>query len=260
MGLSEIGREAVRRNIFAAGLASVDVALLVSPSRFEQPAPSPWSVALTETLERNGPWDLVCFDPVSRWSGVMQENDNVAGTLFVQTLERFTALPGRPAVLSAMHTPKSERGPGAMPAMPRGASAYYDGTRWVVSLSEDRGGGVIFTHTKSNYTAKHDPILLVRGAGGALAYGGPAPVRTVRCPAGSDLAARIRAYLLEHPDAWLTGRQLRAVVGDPSHDRFASALSLLGGEVTTKPGPRNSTLYAARPPTGGGQEQREIFY
>lgn len=260
LGLSDAEREAARLNIHAEGFAGLDVALIGSEGRFDPPVTTAIADALLEQIRALGEWDLVVFDPASRWNGTLDENGNRQGTLFVQVLERFAALPGRPAVLVAAHTPKSERGGKSPPKTPRGASAVFDGARFVVALAEDADGAVVLSVEKSNYTRRPEPIRLLRGAGGLFSYGGPVPAKTCKARAGEDLAERILAHLRANPDACPTGSGLRAALGNPGGTALANAISLLGGKIETRRGPRGSTIYHARPLASAKGGQGDFDY
>jgi hypothetical protein len=254
--LSPDEREAARLNIHAHGFSGVDVALFAAlrgDGRFDPPVETGWAAALFEWTNANGPWDLIIFDPASRWNGALDENSNRTGTLFVQVLERFAALPGGPVVLGAAHTSKMERGSKASPRSPRGASAVFDAARFVGALGEGDDGAVIFSVEKSNYARRPEPIQLLRGAGGLLSYGGLVPPKTAKTRTGADLADRILAHLRANPDAWLSARQLRAAMGGIGSDRLAVAIEQLAGKIESKAGPRNSTLHRFRALVEGGQ-------
>lgn len=264
LGLEGPEREAARQNVFAAGFASLDVALVATEpgaGRFDAPAETPWGAALLDWARDHSPWDLIAFDPASRWNGCPDENNNRGATLFAQALERFTVLPGRPTVVAAAHVAKSERTVNAPPRSARGASATFDAARLVVSAFEDRDGAVVLSVEKSNYARRPAPIRLLREPGGALKYDGIAPVGAAcKARAGDDLAERVIKYLAEHPFEWRTGRQIRAAVGDISADRLAMALERLGNRVERSSGPRGSTLFRAASSPSPAEDVRAEDY
>jgi len=201
LNLEQVEREEARCRIHAVGLAGVDVALLAAPARFESPTETAWCRAMVAAAQEVAGIDpsglaLVAFDPVSRAAGIIDENANPIMTRLVQVFEGFTKLPGNPTVIAAAHTPKSERQPNAPPRTPRGASALFDGARSVLALASAKDGSVTLSFEKANYTRAHEPIRLLRGAGGVLHYDGLADTRQ---PAAVRHEERILAWLSDHP-------------------------------------------------------------
>lgn len=135
---------------------------------------------LRAVAERDGPWDVVILDPLSRFAGPDVEVDNSAATRLIQVLERFAKLPGEPAVIVAHHTTKAARKEGDTGANAvRGASGLTDGARWCGHLeavptpsgAAQLPGMARFSVTKSNYAAfpksiGADGLLLIREDGG----------------------------------------------------------------------------------------------
>lgn len=125
-------------------------------------------------------WDAVILDPLSRFAGPDVETDNAAATRLVQVLERFTKLPGAPAVIVAHHTTKASRAVSEIEATAvRGSSALSDGARWVGTLDPvvvkgaKLPGHARFRVAKQNYGVFPDRALLltkpVGGEGGLRA-------------------------------------------------------------------------------------------
>jgi hypothetical protein len=259
LGLGDDEREEVRQRLHAVGLAAVDVALLSAPSRFEAPGVTPWGAALLETLGRGGPWDLIALDPGSRFMGSVDENHNAVGTQFVQFLERLTELPGNPAVVCAFHVSKFDRGnPGSPPSAPRGASALFDGLRWVAGLGEDKEGSPVLYHLKNNYGPRHPAIRLLRGAGGGLAYGGEVGAAAGTSGRRED---QVLAALAAAPEPMNTN-SLRSALGGvhgrdlrPALDRLVAA-----GRVTAEDGPRGAKLYRLAGMTGAAEGRVPFAY
>jgi hypothetical protein len=129
---------------------------------------------LKQEGEKNGGWDAILLDPLSRFAGADVETDNAAATRLVQVLERFTQLPGKPAVLVAHHTNKTSRTSDANKPPPsaadaRGSSALTDGARWVAKLESHGDGLAKLTVVKSNYgVIPKEPACLKRGDEGGL--------------------------------------------------------------------------------------------
>ncbi len=180
----ERAREAVGRILTLPG-SGLDSLALTRAEEGGQSARTPFADALYRFLEeegrRTGGWDAIILDPLSRFAGPDVETDNAAATRLIQVLERFTKLPGGPAVLLAHHTNKASRSAdagAASAASVRGSSALVDGARWVASLEEVvlPGGGrypgaARFRVTKSNYgRVPEEEVLLIRtGEGGIRA-------------------------------------------------------------------------------------------
>ena len=123
-------------------------------------------------------WDAVILDPLSRFAGPDVETDNSAATRLVQVLERFTKLPGEPAVIVAHHTrkPSGKEADLSGATNVRGSSALVDGARWVAKLDAVKTpngarlpGHALFSVAKSNY-GKHleGDLLLTKLDGGGL--------------------------------------------------------------------------------------------
>lgn len=170
--------------ILALAGAGLDTLALTRPA--DEPgigAGTAFADGLYAYLEANaGPgWDAVILDPLSRFAGPDVETDNSAATRLVQVLERFTKLPGEPAVIVAHHTTKTSRTESEIAATAvRGSSALTDGARWVGTLDPVvvKGGAKLPGHArfrvaKQNYGVFPDRALLltkpVGGEGGLRA-------------------------------------------------------------------------------------------
>ena len=174
--------------ILALPGASLDALALTQPEEHGTRAATPYAGALFEHLKRIADktgkgWDVVILDPLSRFAGPDVEKDNSAATRLIQVLERFTTLPGNPAVIVAHHTSQTSRKEGpaelatAAATAVRGATGLTDGSRWVATLDEvavsplaNLPGHARFRVVKSNY-GRFPPgsLLLTREeAGGGL--------------------------------------------------------------------------------------------
>lgn len=103
-------------------------------------------------------WALVVFDPFSRFAGMEAETNNAAATRTMEEIERFTTLPGSPAVLVTHHTRKGSADSDPVDTI-RGSSAIKDAARWAgvlesIGTADENGNGkVALRVVKSNYTA-----------------------------------------------------------------------------------------------------------
>ena len=167
--------------ILALAGAGLDTLALTLPA--DEGTGTAFADGLYAYLEAHaGPgWDAVILDPLSRFAGPDVETDNLAATRLVQVLERFTKLPGGPAVIVAHHTTKASRAESEIGATAvRGSSALTDGARWVGTLDPVvvKGGAKLPGHArfrvaKQNYGVFPDRALLltkpVGGEGGLRA-------------------------------------------------------------------------------------------
>lgn len=195
--LGEEDQEELHRRLYAASggrvtrsdgtivsmpLAGIPCSFLSRSDRGAEPSTSGFATALLAYAAANGPWDLVCVDPLSRFAGLDAETDNASATRFVQTLEALATATGA-SVLVSHHTAKVARGGGEVSsAAARGSTGLTDGTRWVATLSVQRGLGgtedaearerigevVKFVVSKNNYALHPEPVLLRRAEGGRL--------------------------------------------------------------------------------------------
>jgi hypothetical protein len=122
---------------------------LVARLNDESPEGQNWDPGASST-----PWRLVVLDPLSRWWGLDNENDNAAATRAVEVFEELARTKHGPAVLVAHHEAKTQNeGAGAI----RGASALVDGMRWASRLQRlptgpDGPRYLVWQVVKSNYT------------------------------------------------------------------------------------------------------------
>ena len=150
------------------------------------------AIAFAHTLESElrkheaeaDPWRLVIVDPLSRFSGAENENDNASATKVIESLERLAKASGA-AVLACHHAGKGPReGDDAI----RGASALLDGARFGMTLARPAKpdgekvdppiGDRVLQCVKSNYgpawwavPLTFDPVdkVFVLGSSGASA-------------------------------------------------------------------------------------------
>jgi RecA-family ATPase len=142
------------------------------------------NIIITDTVEKltekllkdiKEPISMIIVDPISRFRDG-DENDNTAGTRFVQALQKIRAdLNDRCTLLGAAHVNKSSEFNGHSQNNVRGASAFVDGCRFVIEmghLSTDKQKKLFDSErtaderyiyldvTKTNYTPMLDPIYL----------------------------------------------------------------------------------------------------
>ncbi len=118
-------------------------------------------------------WDLIIFDPASRFMGSDTEKDNAAATAFVALLENISQkLKGKPTVLFAHHMNKGSIGSNeTSSAASRGASGLTDGVRLQINLeSTDNKNQIKMKVTKSNHTAIPNDIIISKGSYGHLSF------------------------------------------------------------------------------------------
>lgn len=117
---------------------------------------------------------LVILDPLSRFAGAGNENDNGAATALVQAFETLTSSDSKPTVVVGHHTNKGSRGAGeANAANGRGASALSDGARWSWEIArhhelQDGTETILATHVKRNYSPRAPNLVLARRRQGVL--------------------------------------------------------------------------------------------
>lgn len=141
--------------------------------------------------EAVGGIDLVILDPLSNFGSPDCETDNHAATTTMRAIERFTALPGSPAVLVAHHTRKqnaTERRKGDTLDLDdiRGASGLVNRARWAAILSSVASPweGVRVSRmevVKANYCPPLPPVLLCHphGRSGAARACFPDEIRQI---------------------------------------------------------------------------------
>jgi hypothetical protein len=160
LGLSEDERRGVKASVRIHGLAGQDVSLLGAEGE------TPFAQQVESELgSTRGQIGLVIVDPISRFSGLNIDGDNTASTRFVSALERFAIASGA-AVIAASHSSKMARRGGS--ADVRGASAIFDGVRWVGALTAKSDSQVTFDQLKSNLSRPMKSLALVREHGGRL--------------------------------------------------------------------------------------------
>lgn len=175
LGLSASDRALVLERIVVLPLAGVPVGLVEKDRMTGNVTTTDILDALRKKLTEGGEWSLIALDPLSRWAGAETETDNASATRFIEAAETLVTSPGTPTVLLAHHTPKADRKNRTGPSTPRGASALYDGARWVATLEafepSDYGAKdgarlpfdvLELAITKSNYAERGAPLRLTR--------------------------------------------------------------------------------------------------
>jgi len=126
---------------------------------------------------------LIIVDPISRFRDC-EENDNTAGTRFIQALQQMRIkLNDRATLLGAAHVNKSSEHTSHSQTDLRGASAVVDAVRFVIKsghLSNDKQQQLFGTSrtaderyidmevVKTNYTPMYEPLYLKVGEHGIL--------------------------------------------------------------------------------------------
>jgi len=228
--LGEADRQLAYANLVTLPAYGANAAFL-SPQTGGGLCESPNHIEISKYLTANGPWSLIALDPASRFMGIDDENDNAAATQFIRTLERLTQAPGSPTVLIAHHTSKGGIVNEHSQASARGASAFVDGARWMVSLEKMRGirepGGdernlVLLRLHKSNYGPPVSDVLFEVGN-----YGQPHLIpeekRRALIAASEEFEAREEA----RKDAW------RKAIKDEAKEEVAKERKAKGGATAT---------------------------
>lgn len=167
LGLDSYQRDEVKRNLVPLGLDGEEVAFL-------QKAPdgniteTPFYRQVQAAMDRDGPFRLAVFDPLSYFGGPEVESDPYIATRFIRCGSRLTRAAGEPAVLYTAHSRKKQLGIGQKldADNTRGSSAIVDGARWVCSVAKRAEKLVAMKVTKTNYTVPGEQLTLTRGKGG----------------------------------------------------------------------------------------------
>lgn len=172
---------------------------LVELSRDGTVSPSQSIVELGQYLEDEAGedgWALIVIDPLARFLGAGEENDNAAMHAAAAQVEKLCEAPGRPAVLLVAHTrkPSDPFGKSVLTQHDvRGASAVVNAARLVMALQPFRDSVKIYPNgsivsesknegecreisesgtrlhvVKNNLSAKSNPVSLFFGKYGGL--------------------------------------------------------------------------------------------
>lgn len=138
---------------------------------------TPFFDSLLEQLINNEPedgWQLIIFDPVSRFSGPEAEKDNAIATHFIAALESISSsLRGKPTIFLSHHKSKASINNSAEQQAARGASALTDGARWQANLGrvENQDTFSLFTVTKTNFTPPIQEFTIEKRFDGVPIFG-----------------------------------------------------------------------------------------
>lgn len=122
---------------------------------------------LRERLMAEGPWSLICADPFGQLVGLEAEVNNAVATRTLRSLRRLTTVPGLPTLLLAHHAALDAISAGKPRS--RGVTGIRNAARWEATLrAEDKGRGVVFRQSKSNYSIPAEELRLLRDDGGML--------------------------------------------------------------------------------------------
>jgi len=147
MQLTDEEKRLACERIVVLPLAGTHVSLTagIDENEVETPAAKQLLGKLEADAGEDG-WRLIVLDPLARFAGPDAEKDNAAATRFVETVERFCAVKGRPTVLVVHHSAQHARVGDASHAdanadasqMARGATGLTDGGRFVLTLQNER--------------------------------------------------------------------------------------------------------------------------
>ena len=165
MQLTEEEWNLVEKNVIALPLAGNALPLL-RPCENQNVEGTEHGDAVLALLHEHADVGLVVVDPVSRFTAVNIEGDNILATRYAQELERFCKAPGKPTVLAVGHTSKEARKAGTADA--RGVTGLFDAVRWALTLTAKSKATVELAPTKNNLAPPSDPRTLIRGEHGML--------------------------------------------------------------------------------------------
>jgi hypothetical protein len=162
-------------NLFASSVVGICGAIV---GNLQNPERTIWFQWLEQTIENHMPLDLLVLDPMSRFYG-LKENENEHQTFWIHALEYLTNKYGI-SIIFAHHVPKAEYGKISR-SMGRGGGALVDGARLnfgMAPMTEETAARYMvqnpkryieFGTIKSNYTPEiQDHIILERGEYGLL--------------------------------------------------------------------------------------------
>ena len=191
---SEPAKMAIERRLRWRSFRGEDFRL-VTVSRDGSVSPSQSVCQLQDYLEYDSGtdgWSLIVIDPLARFLGAGDENDNAAMHAAAAQIEKLCDAPGRPAVLLVAHTRKPADGKNALTQHDvRGASAVVNAARLVMTLqpfnktiaeseseiarerktTDDQpafANVTLMQVVKNNLSIKATPVPLVFGAHGGL--------------------------------------------------------------------------------------------
>lgn len=165
MGLSHAEQREVEHLVVPLALAGHALPLLRSGGHGNLEG-TEHSDAVLRKLDGGDDWGLVVVDPVSRFTAVNVEADNIVATRYVQEIERFTEAPGQPTCLIVGHTSKADRQAGE--ANQRGVTGLFDAVRWAATLNATSEYRVDYQTKKNNLGPPSGKVHLLRGNHGLL--------------------------------------------------------------------------------------------
>jgi hypothetical protein len=211
-------------NFLIRSMTGMDV-LLTQVSKSNEVSRTRLAEQLLLTAQQAKNLKLIIIDPAARFRGG-DENSNLHGTQFVQTLE-YLALNTGATVLVAHHVGKgANKSQETTQDASRGASSFTDGIRWQLALTSltsptkgysglPKGARHLYMEAKlvkTNYTAPQPEVLLIRGEDGYLqATTDPMVATTNLMQAQSNQKALLR--IIQKAPQGITRRQLEALHG-----------------------------------------------
>jgi len=144
----------------------------------EKGNPTPFFYNLLEEVkskEPEGGFQLIIFDPLSRFSGTESEKDNAIATSFIACVEKMCdGLKGKPTILLSHHKSKAATNQSQGQTDARGASAFTDGARWQASLyKDDKDDSILyFQINKTNFTQPINKIRIKKTWDGLMKFDG----------------------------------------------------------------------------------------
>lgn len=168
----------------------------------------------------------VLLDPMSRWAGGLESDNNLA-TRGIQLFEQL-AEASKATVIVAHHTSKLSRreGSGDHGSAARGVTGITDGVRWVVELLGKGEDDLELAVTKTNGAPRTEPVPLVREESGAIRAKTPAELaadlRGEKVTSVHDDAVRLVHALRTHLEPVTTMRALRGLAKGRMERRTAT--------------------------------------
>lgn len=145
----------IEKQIYPISVHGIDASLI---DKFGNP--TEFADELLDKLKKTEPEDgfqLIIFDPASRFAGPTSEKDNAIATAFISQSEWISGnLSGKPTIFLSHHKNKAATKESGGQTDARGSSALVDGARWMATLTHPDKKEKFLLHLeihKTNFTA-----------------------------------------------------------------------------------------------------------